>query len=744
MKYPNFGAIVDEMRVKRANFFRLIFGHLSEEGYICIAFKPYEGSDLEQFFFKYPEQFDLMLTTIDEKSKELKHAYFCPQLLSHPKRTKNAVSLCPTAWADLDTCDPKLLVVQPTVLVSSSPGRWQALWVMYPPVSPADGEDISRRIAYNYAAHGADRSGWDLSQLLRIPYTLNLKYHQDGDAPVVHVVNSNSRIFRFSDFSKIPEAPALREIAGEPTPEILNEDPLEIMQSYRATLNPMAFGLFHNEPDQDQDWSKLLWRLGNLLCEAGMNRVQVFTVLDHARCNKYRRDLRSRNDLWREVKRIFIKKIEIQLHSPTDLPVSPIISDEELAISINKETFVERYIVWAKHLTDAAPQFHQAGAFTLLSALLSGSIVLPTSFGTLIPNLWFMIAADSTISRKTTAMRIATSLMYEINEQLVFATDGTMEGILSNLSTRDGKPAVFYRDEFTGLLQAMSRKDYMSDMPEHLTKLYDGDPMRRLLRKEEIHVRKPIFLILSGGIRSKIQSLLNEEHIASGFIPRFVFITAETDMSRIRPVGPPIADNLEYREQIKNELLDIATHYTRPTQVTSDNRSLGSVEPMFRATLTDEAWKRYNQLETTMTADAINSGLEYLTPIYDRLAKSTLKAALLLAASRKRESNLEVSLEDIIHATYYCRGWRNYANEMISGLGKSPEERMIDRITILLRNAPNGIPRAQLMNDLKLTAKSAPIIFDTMIQRRIMFANHVGQEVVYCYERVDHQGKPDS
>ena len=95
-----------------------------------------------------------------------------------------------------------------------------------------------------------------------------------------------------------------------------------------------------------------------------------------------------------------------------------------------------------------------------------------------------MILAETTLTRKTTAMDIPMDLLAEVDESAIMATDGSLEGLFTNLSMRPKKPSVFLRDEFSGLIDAMTKKDYMAGMPEMLTKLYDGKFQRRLLRKE--------------------------------------------------------------------------------------------------------------------------------------------------------------------------------------------------------------------------------------------------------------------
>ena len=58
----------------------------------------------------------------------------------------------------------------------------------------------------------------------------------------------------------------------------------------------------------------------------------------------------------------------------------------------------------------AVPEFHDLSAFILLSAVIANSVRLETSYGPFVPNLWGMILGDSTLTRKTTAMRMLCGL----------------------------------------------------------------------------------------------------------------------------------------------------------------------------------------------------------------------------------------------------------------------------------------------------------------------------------------------
>lgn len=712
-------------------FFKLAFGQ-GPTGFVCIAIlntTSGPNKKMSEYYFEYPEKLDEMIATIERLRLE-GNVYFCPQLLAGRKRNKDNVKYCTSAWADLDSCEPEKLLVQPTILIESSPNRWQALWRFGEPASPIEAEDVSMRIAYRHSMDGADKSGYDLSQLLRVPGTANFKYPGE---PLVRVADVSRNMYMVEDFAEYPEV-THSEYLKLPLPEaseMPKGDPLDILQLYRASLNPLAFQLFSVTPTEQ--WSGDLWKLEMFCLEAGMSREEVFHIAGNAACNKYRRDNKDPINLWSEVCRAFVKYNEnVNAVVFPGTVVRELLSLEERREVADYEGFVERYIEWASGLGDAAPQYHQVGAFTILSALLSGRVVLPTSFGTIRPNLWYMILGDTTLTRKTTAMELAIDLVMEVDPDCIMATDGSVEGLLQQLSMRPRRPSIFMRDEFSGLLEMMVKREYYAGMAEVLTKMYDGKMQKRVLRKETVTVRDPILIILAAGIRSRVTGLLTHEHVSSGFVPRFVFVTAESDASRLQPLGPPTARVVGNRSALLEEMERLVDHYGQSSTIVIPEQGQKMKEQTeWHAELTSEAWARYNQLET----DLVKSGLEseqpdMMTPLYDRLAKSGLKAAILLAAARRLESKVVVETSDILHAIRYVEQWRAYAIEIVNGIGKSVWERDLDRIRMAIVKRP-GISRSQLMQSYHLNARTADLIFDTLSQRAQIVTNRVGGRQVY-------------
>ena len=525
------------------------------------------------------------------------------------------------------------------------------------------------------------------------------------------------------------------EYVNLPFPTDLPESTAEeTLREYDGKLVNKArtYYLFQTPLAKTADWSSALWGLEMLLFESGMSREEVFIVAEASVVNKYARDDRPRERLWMDVCKAFAKN---ESNSNIIIPVydenKPILTEEEVAFVESHPGFVERYIEWASKMGDAAVQYHQAGAFVLLSTLLAGNVKLPTSFGTIKPNVWFMLLADTTLTRKSTAMDLAMDLITEVDPDAILATDGSIEGLITSLATRPSRPSIFLRDEFAGLLESMTKKEYMAGMSEQLTKLYDGKMMKRVLRKEQIEVKDPCLILFAGGIRTRICALLTFEQITSGFIPRFIFITAESDVSKLRPLGPPSIRSLGNRQEILDELKGLQQHYgVREIRVVASQ--VTEIKPNeIEASLTPDAWDRYNAAETGMVAAAAHHQMaEYLTPVYDRLAKTGLKTAILLAAARQRTSTVIVEMEDVIHALYYVEGWRTYVQQIINNVGKTTNERQLDLISMAITKKP-GVSRSTLMQNYHLEARIAEQIFATLEQRGLITRERLGRGEVF-------------
>lgn len=125
-------------------------------------------------FYAY-DSHELKADPRDWELKEGEDFYFCPIVFSKPERKREYAMPSRWLYADLDYAPLEELPLEPSCVWRTSKDRHQALWLLTREMSPEEIEQINKRMTY--AGH-ADKSGWDLSQLLRIPGTINFKRNE--------------------------------------------------------------------------------------------------------------------------------------------------------------------------------------------------------------------------------------------------------------------------------------------------------------------------------------------------------------------------------------------------------------------------------------------------------------------------------------------------------------------------------------------------------------------------------------
>lgn len=714
----------------RTQFLEYLFG--DEEGYCCIATASPTAmqTSFTHEYFEWPNAKQQIAEFVQQQQVD-HHVWFCVSLLdTNVAATKERCLPGSFIWADLDAVtsdDLQMKSLPATCIVESSPQRFQAYWRLDVSVPPDIREDLARKVTYYVEA---DKGGWACNKLMRMPYTLNHKYL---DRPIVDLKFAYETRVPVAVFDGLPDPPLNPNAIPLPDqPNILKlPQPDQVIYKYSYTLHETGFAdLYVTEPGENDDWSKRMWRLINICLESGMDTEEAFSIALAAKCNKYKRDNRPISYLWREiVKADGIRKKAITVLGEFKPLTMPQLVDPDLELS----SFITEYKDWASKSTDAVPDYHELCAFILLSAVLSSGIKLRASFGKLVPNLWGLVLGDSTLSRKTTAMELALSFLREIDKDAVVATDGSPEGLITVLGQRPEQVSVYYKDEVSGMFNAINTKSYLSDLPEVLTKMYDvPEHYHRTLRKETITVTSPFFIFFGGGIKDKVYSLIDEEYVLSGFLPRFLVVVGTADVTKLRPTGPPDDATIAGRARLESQLSQLYDAFSTliPSKVGTQTIMLPqSVE----ATMPDESWQFFAEVEHKLTMaahDAINHVVAL--PTFTRLAFSGLKMAVLLAASRgpDKARRVIVTKNDLEQAFWYVQRWGIHSIDLIQNAGVSKSERLMEKIVKTIAKHP-GCTKTYLMRVHRLTSKEMSEIIDTLLGRGLVQVKREGKGLFF-------------
>ena len=713
----------------RTDFFKFLFGE--QEGFICIATQSHSQKDFRQQFFKWPHA-EPELFQFLEKNKLSRNVWFCINLLSREERKKETCLPTNLVWADLDDCKPSEIEPLPQIVIESSPDRYQAIWILDEIVDPYIAEDYSRRIYGRYRDNGVD-SGWALTKLLRVPFTVNLKY---VERPVVNLIQAKPvklPVEIFDAIAKIPVSAEDVEIA-ESFP-LLDDatSPEEIVEKHAQRLNKHNFHhLYGYEPTKEEDWSKLLWKLYHVCMDAGLSKEEIFIVANSSNFNKFARDGRSLEYLWRDVLKAWNRYQSFEALVSAGSVVMP-----ELVPGYNYDdqelSFVDEYREWGAESTDASPQYHDLTAFMTLSALIGANIKLETTYGTLRPNLWGLILGESSLDRKTTVIRMGLDIVDFIDGDTLLASDASVEGLFTALQPRSRRTSVFYRDEVSGLFSQFQNQKYMSAMPEALAQLYDCPPrLTRSLAKRTITVERPVFLFFGGGIEDRVRMTLDETFVLSGFLPRFLIVSGTTDVDRLRWTGPPTPESLKKRQEIYGKFSVLHQKYT----VFQDVEILGQNVQMpseVDAILTEDSWKLNAEIEKRFVeAGRSSSRSELAYPTFERMARSLLKMSILISATRQdpKDAVIQVSELDILTSARYIQEWGNYTVDLLGGLHRSRLSAILERTLELIRENP-GVNRGHVMRMMNLSKREMNEIEGTLDERNQIEIYRYGKGVQY-------------
>lgn len=230
--------------------------------------------------------------------------YYTPNLFSQPTRRREYVHNPRWLYADLDTVHPEGVGLRPHLAIQSSPGRFQSLWRLSRPIEPHKHEEYNQRLTY---ATGADKGGWDLTQVLRIPGTRNHKY---PGRVQVRLAWSEPGKYTLIPIKKFLDGVAANlENLGSIVPPDLRlpaESAAEILSKIRPHLEDRALELLKATDTSgagNEGRSGQLWELECRLLEVGLTPEEVFVVVQGSVWNKYLDRSDGDLQLWREVQK---------------------------------------------------------------------------------------------------------------------------------------------------------------------------------------------------------------------------------------------------------------------------------------------------------------------------------------------------------------------------------------------------------------------------------------------------------
>jgi len=244
-------------------FFHDLFDSVTHTGplYLNIARK----GDWKGAFFLWPEQAEAAAMRSLAWDREGFDVFLCAALMTEKDRKKEFAARIGTLWLDGDDGADLKRGPEPSIIVKSSHDHVHAYYRLNSAVDPAKAEELNRRLA---AITGADKSGFDLAQLLRVPCTHNYKPQRlkDGKAPEVVIVKELCTPHNLEKLEKLLPLVSKQEAAKvELDP---NEPPMRL--SRKAQELWFGSNSIKKSDGKTTDRSETLWAIAMELAKMGL------------------------------------------------------------------------------------------------------------------------------------------------------------------------------------------------------------------------------------------------------------------------------------------------------------------------------------------------------------------------------------------------------------------------------------------------------------------------------------------
>lgn len=296
---------LERRRIESATQFLVRVWSAQPIGCVCLAARHAETRQWKEFSVD-PEGVDVLLAAFfDTFSASEWDLYYCPSTFKRTRRMQQHANRSRFAWVDIDNGNPNDFDPPPTILIETSPGRFQGLWRLEEFVSREDAEAISKALAYQF---GGDRNGWSSTKLLRIPYTVNHKPAYDH--PVVRLVRQENRCVSAAAIQRLLKGsqPGLKRSGHFEDRELdpAAHDWRSVVEKYGKLMPGVRRSLMKDDRCHSRDRSSCIFMIVQSLHAAGAEPDEIAAVVWRSPyfISKYGA---NRETLNREINRILSK-----------------------------------------------------------------------------------------------------------------------------------------------------------------------------------------------------------------------------------------------------------------------------------------------------------------------------------------------------------------------------------------------------------------------------------------------------
>lgn len=497
--------------------------------YFCISTKDPKTQEWHDEFFARA-QFPIVQAYIDEMKTDGKNVYWCCHGFSMKRRLRRYAEMPKLMWADLDETDPRGLEnLRPSIAIESSPGRFAAWWIL---TEPLDDDSTNQKLSYHLKA---DKGGWDLTQVLRVPGTQNFKY---PGAPRVRILWQDGPKYSLDQIKAALPKTKERPTTGTP-------DVAKIFKKYRNLLSPWARReLLKGKPRQGTR-SEVFWKLTNEMLEVGASDVEAFEILWASPWNKFKDRRDGQKQLLREIEKVYSNKMD-SVNPQAEYEDSSELPDED---DSDNATTVESLM--SSFVGIAEPE---APRWVLYPYLLRGHIT--------------SVEGDPEVGKSWLTLAMSASI-----------SEGKKRFPVDDWEDKNERGAVFYFDAENDIGNVAQRMAD-SEMFTKVSNPHDQAPFFHVKMKADFREEEAI-----DDIRDRIKALIKlyknnkkyETKTALIIFDTFINFAGDTDTNKQSDVMNALG-NLKTLAEEEDCAVVIIRHFGKTVHANSMHRGIGSTQ----------------------------------------------------------------------------------------------------------------------------------------------------------------------
>jgi len=181
------------------------------------------------------------------------------------------------------------------------------------------------------------------------------------------------------------------------------------------------------------------------------------------------------------------------------------------------EDFITQVASFISNSTKTSYNWAECVTTSMLSTVMGPRRYISNVIGKLPLNVWYMCVGPSGLAKKTVPLKnylIPIIARVGQDEKLIMPNRFSIEGIIKYFP-ENGTGSII-RDEFTGLLKESRSKDYVVDLLEFLSELYDGTIQKRATITHQVNEIKNCYVTFITATTPYIYKVMRPEFYTQG------------------------------------------------------------------------------------------------------------------------------------------------------------------------------------------------------------------------------------